>query len=69
VSAAIFYTADEVAAVLRISENTVKGLATKQQLPGAFKVGSQWRFDREKLEAYVGRTLPNPGTQQEGLSQ
>ena len=63
---ALYYTTDEVAAFLRISERTVKDLAEQDKLPGGVKVGRQWRFDRAKLEAHLGKKLPEPqgeGTQ------
>lgn len=45
-------TTKEVADLLRISTRTVVRLATKEKLPGAIKVGRQWRFSREKLEEF-----------------
>ena len=57
---ALYYTTEEVAAFLRISERTVKDLADQGKLPGGMKVGRQWRFDRAKLEAHLGKKLPEP---------
>jgi excisionase family DNA binding protein len=42
-------TLAEVADVLRVSEDTVRRLAEAGDIPGAFKVGQQWRFNRDKL--------------------
>lgn len=44
--------AEEVAQLLRINPRTVKRLASQHILPG-FRVGSQWRFRREAIEAYI----------------
>ena len=57
---ALYYTTEEVAAFLRISERTAKDLAEQGKLPGGVKVGRQWRFDRSRLEEYLGRKLPEP---------
>lgn len=41
-------TVKEVAAVLRVSPQTVYLMVKRGELP-AFRVGSQWRFDADKL--------------------
>lgn len=43
---------DEVAKLLRVHVRTVTRLATSGELPG-FKVGGQWRFKREDIDAYI----------------
>ena len=45
-------TVREVAAFLRLKENTVCSLASKGKLPG-FKFGKSWRFDLEKIERLI----------------
>lgn len=60
-TALLYYTTEEVAGLLRISDRTVKSLAEQEKLPGGVKVGRQWRFDRARLEDYLGRKLPEPG--------
>jgi len=60
VTQALYYTTEEVAVFLRISERTVKDLAEQGTLPGGIKVGRQWRIDRAKLEEYLGKKLPEP---------
>jgi excisionase family DNA binding protein len=42
-------TAAEVADRLRVSVREVQRLAADRRLPGAFKVGTLWRFDEEAL--------------------
>lgn len=45
-------TLPEVAALLRIAEKTVYGLAQRGQVP-AFKVGGQWRFSRDAIQTWI----------------
>ena len=45
-------TADEAAALLRVSTKTVLGLARSGSLPGE-KVGRAWRFVKSDVLAYV----------------
>jgi excisionase family DNA binding protein len=46
-------TADEAAALLRVSTKTVLGLARDGSLPGE-KVGRAWRFLKTDVLAFVG---------------
>ena len=66
-------TLEEVAEYLNVDRVTVYRLLTQKELP-AFKVGNQWRFKREMIEAWLmenanGRQkLPHqghPGPRQE----
>jgi excisionase family DNA binding protein len=45
-------TIPEVAALLKIAEKTVYGLAQRGELP-AFKVGGQWRFSRAAIQQWI----------------
>ena len=45
-------TIPEVAALLKIAEKTVYGLAQRGGLPG-FKVGGQWRFSRVAINKWI----------------
>lgn len=47
-----FWTAEEVAAYLRLPQSTVYKLAQDKVLP-AFKVGKHWRFRRETVLAWI----------------
>jgi excisionase family DNA binding protein len=47
-----FYTAEEVAALLKLPRSTVYKLAQDANLPG-FKVGKHWRFRRESIQQWV----------------
>ena len=46
--------ADAVGRMLGIHPRTVIRLAKEKRLPG-FRVGGQWRFRRETIEAYIER--------------
>jgi len=56
----LFYTTEEVASFLRISERTAINIAKRGEIPGAVQVGREWRFDRDRLEEHLGRKLPDP---------
>lgn len=45
-------TIREVAEYLKVTEKTVYGLVQRRQIPG-FKVGGQWRFRREDIDAWI----------------
>lgn len=47
-----FYTAEEVAKVLRLHPYTVRRLCREKKVP-AFKFGGQWRFDKEKINMLI----------------
>jgi excisionase family DNA binding protein len=58
---AVVLTADEAAALLRVSTKTILALARDGTLPGE-KVGRAWRFVREDLLDYVrGEKRDRPG--------
>lgn len=44
-------TLDKVAAYLRVHPSTIYRLLKKNQLPG-FKVGRDWRFNRESIDRW-----------------
>jgi len=46
-------TPAEAAALLRVAEATVKDWARTGELPGAFKLGKEWRIERDALVAYI----------------
>jgi excisionase family DNA binding protein len=49
-------TVEEVATFLRIEETTVRRLAARGALPGAVKIGFQWRFNRAQVLAFANPT-------------
>jgi len=46
-------TTKEAANLLRVSTRTITRLANKKKLPGAVKIGSQWRFQRNSIMSKV----------------
>lgn len=56
----MFYKLSEVASFLPIGKRTLRKLAETGKLPGAKRFGSLWLVDREALEQYTGRRLPEP---------
>ena len=57
-------TAEEAAALLRVSTKTVLALARAGSLPGE-KVGRAWRFVKSDVLAYVRGALPVTGAEQD----
>jgi len=49
-----FYTAEEVAKVLRLHPYTVRRLCREKKVP-AFKFGGQWRFNAEAIRKLKDR--------------
>jgi excisionase family DNA binding protein len=47
-----YLTPAEVAGLLKVSPKTIQRLLKKGEIP-AFRVGTQWRFDREQIEAWA----------------
>lgn len=52
-------TAKEVAEYLRVNRYTIYRLVSQKKLP-AFKVGSQWRFERSVLDRWLKKQLNIP---------
>lgn len=48
-----FFTTKEAAAYLRYSEMGMYKLLSRKKVPGAFKVGSHHRINKELLDAYI----------------
>jgi len=46
-------TPAEAALLLRFSETTVKDWARNGELPGAFKLGKEWRVERDALVKHI----------------
>jgi excisionase family DNA binding protein len=54
-------TTKQVAEYLRIDKFTVYRLVAQRKLP-AYKVGSQWRFNRTLLESWLEKNLNAPSS-------
>lgn len=45
-------TLEELTAYLKLSKTKLYGMAQRGEIPAA-KIGSQWRFDREEIDAWM----------------
>ena len=54
-------TLEQVAEYLNVNKFTVYRLVAQKELP-AFKVGNQWRFKRQLVEAWLAKNAKNPTT-------
>ena len=61
-------TLSEVAALLKVHPNTVYRLARSGKLP-AFKIGTDWRFLRSAVEAFMQSRPPKAGRRSEEEDQ
>jgi excisionase family DNA binding protein len=52
-------TLEQVADYLNVNKFTVYRLVTQKELP-AFKVGGQWRFKQELVDAWLAKNAKNP---------
>jgi len=48
-------TVREAAKYLRIHPITLYRLLEKDKVPGAFKIGNQWRLKKERIESQKGK--------------
>jgi len=64
-----YLTIPEVCTLLRLAEKTVYTMCREGRLPGAVKVGNQWRVEHEKLRAWLdaggAKESPKRGAERE----
>ncbi len=66
-----FITVREASELLRVTDRTLYDLCRQGKVPGAAKVGGQWRLDRKKLLAWLAEggeaaaEWVRPGNQQD----
>ena len=53
-------TVEEIAAYLRCHKSTIYGFLKRSKIPGAFKIGSDWRFHFKEIEDWNGPTPTSP---------
>jgi excisionase family DNA binding protein len=56
-------TLDELAEYLKLSRAKLYRMAQEGRIP-ASKIGSQWRFDREEVDAWARSQRPRPYTRE-----
>jgi len=59
-------TMEQAAGLLQVSTRTIQRMVKAGQIPGR-QVGSQWRFDREQLRAWVRCELEVPAAREDQL--
>ena len=50
-------TIDEVAELLRVHPTTLYRMVKKNEVPGAFKMGSNWRFFRPRVLDWISGAI------------
>ncbi|MBS3764857.1 MAG: helix-turn-helix domain-containing protein, partial [Planctomycetes bacterium] len=50
-------TVRDICKLMEVHPDTVRRLARQDRLPGAYKVGRQWRFAREAIDELRGRIV------------
>jgi excisionase family DNA binding protein len=58
-----FLTVEQAASLLKVKPSTVKTWARAGKIPGSFKVGKTWRFNRRVMLEEMGRGQGKEGTQ------
>jgi len=57
-------TIEQAANLLQVSTRTIQRMVTDGRMPGR-QVGSQWRFDREQIRAWVRGEAESPAEQEQ----
>lgn len=55
-------TIKELSGYLKMSRSKLYQMAQKGELPGS-KVGTQWRFDRDRIDAWMNEKMSAPNKQ------
>ncbi len=48
-----FYTVDELIKKFKVPKSTIYDLIRKGIIPGAMKIGRQWRFRQDMIESWI----------------
>ena len=59
-------TIEELSGYLKMSCSKLYQMAQKGELPGS-KIGTQWRFDRERVDAWMNDKMCAPNKQKTGV--
>ena len=59
-----FYTADELAEMLKISKRTVQRIIRRKELP-AIRIGRQWRLRREWVHKWLEQKTVSAESEQD----
>ena len=58
-------TITELSGYLKISSSKLYQMAQKGELPGS-KIGTQWRFDRDRINAWMNEKMNTPNGRKAG---
>jgi len=58
-------TIEELSGYLKMSRSKLYQMAQKGELPGS-KIGTQWRFDRDRIDAWMNEKMSAPKKQKTG---
>lgn len=58
-------TIEELSGYLKISRSKLYQMAQKGELPGS-KIGTQWRFDRDRIDKWMDEKMSAPKKQKTG---
>ena len=58
-------TIEELSGYLKMSRSKLYQMAQKGELPGS-KIGTQWRFDRDRINAWMNEKMNTPDKRKAG---
>lgn len=58
-------TIEELSGYLKMSRSKLYQMAQKGELPGS-KIGTQWRFDRDRIDAWMNEKMSAPSKKKTG---
>jgi excisionase family DNA binding protein len=60
------YTIDELAKLVNKHPETLRQLARLRRLPGAYRIGNEWRINRELFQAHRNGGADRAGSREQG---
>ena len=58
-------TIDALAGYIKMSRTKLYGMAQRREIL-ASKIGNQWRFDRNRIDAWMNETMSSPSKRKTG---
>ena len=58
-------TIEDLSSYLKMSRTKLYQMAQKGELPGS-KIGTQWRFDRDRIDAWMNEKMDTPNRRKAG---
>lgn len=63
-----WYTPSQLGERLNIDVRTIQAQARRAEIPGAKKIGNQWRFNIQKINQWLDETVGLPRVREEELT-